>query len=54
MGSHLYEGNYGEKKKEIGKILRQLCDWKGVTIIEAHACEGNIHMLLEILLNIEY
>ena len=26
---------YGELKKEIGNILRQLCEWKGVTIIEA-------------------
>ena len=23
---------YGEKKREIGKILRQLCEWKGVEI----------------------
>ena len=27
---------YGELKKEVGKILRQLCEWKGVTIIEAY------------------
>ena len=26
---------YGEKRYEIGKILRELCGWKGVTIIEA-------------------
>ena len=26
---------YGEKKAEIGKILRQLCEWKGVEIYEA-------------------
>lgn len=39
---------YGEKKKEIGKILRQLCEWKGVEIIEANACEDHIHMLLSI------
>ena len=26
---------YGEKKLEIGKILRELCKWKGVNIIEA-------------------
>ncbi|HHD2768779.1 transposase, partial [Clostridium perfringens] len=24
---------YGEKKQEIGKILRQLCEWKGVRIV---------------------
>ncbi|AGK95900.1 IS200/IS605 family transposase [Clostridium pasteurianum] len=39
---------YGDKKKEIGKILRKLCDWKGVDIIEANACEDHIHMLVSI------
>ena len=39
---------YGEKKQEIGKILRQLCEWKGVKIVEAHACVDHIHMLVEI------
>lgn len=39
---------YGEKRKEIGKILRELCEWKGVEIIEANACEDHIHMLLSI------
>ncbi len=34
-------------KTEIGKILTLLCDWKGVRIIEAHACIDNIHMLVE-------
>lgn len=39
---------YGEQKVEIGKILRQLCEWKGVNIIEANACPDHIHMLVEI------
>ena len=26
---------YGEKKVAIGKILRQLCEWKGIKILEA-------------------
>ena len=39
---------YGERRKEIGKILRELCNWKGVEILEANACEDNIHMLLSI------
>ena len=39
---------YGEKKAEIGKILRQLCEWKDVRIIEANACPDHIHMLVEI------
>ena len=42
------KGIYGEKRIEIGKILRQLCEWKGVEIIEAHACIDHIHMLVEI------
>lgn len=39
---------YGEKKREIGKILRTLCEWKGVKIVEAELCSDHIHMLLEI------
>jgi putative transposase len=41
-------GNCGEKRREIGKILRQLCEWKKVTIVEAEVCQDHIHMLLEI------
>ena len=39
---------YGEKRLEIGQILRQLCEWKGVTIINAEVCPDHIHMLIEI------
>ena len=39
---------YGEKKIEIGKILRQLCEWKGVEIHEAEVCPDHIHMLVSI------
>ena len=39
---------FGEKKREIGAILRELCDWKGVNIIEAEVCPDHIHMLVEI------
>ena len=38
----------GEKKVEVGKILRQLCEWKGIKIIEAEICPDDVHMLLEI------
>ena len=37
-----------EKKVEVGKILRQLCEWKGVNIIEAEICPDHVHMLVEI------
>ena len=39
---------YGEKKVEIGKILRELCKWKGVNILEAEVCPDHVHMLVEI------
>ena len=39
---------FGEKKREIGKILRQLCEWKGVAIKEAEICPEHVHMLVEI------
>ena len=39
---------YGEKRIAIGKILRQLCEWKGINIIEAEMCVDHVHMLLEI------
>ena len=39
---------FGQKRREIGAILRQLCEWKGVRIIEAEVCVDHIHMLLEI------
>ena len=32
----------------MGKILRQLCEWKGVKIIEAEVCPDHVHMLVEI------
>lgn len=38
---------YKEKKAAIGKILRQLCEWKGVRIIEAEACPNHIHLFVE-------
>ena len=38
----------GEKREEIGKILQELCGWKGVTSLEAEVCLDHIHMLVEI------
>ena len=39
---------YGQLRADIGKILRELCERKGVTIIEAEACPDHIHMFVEI------
>ena len=35
-------------KSDIGVMLRKLCEWKGVEIIEAEACPDHIHMLVSI------
>ena len=37
---------YGKIKLEIGKILRKLCEYKKIEIIEAQACPDHIHMLI--------
>jgi len=39
---------YGKIRVEIGKILRLLCERKGIQIIEAECCPDHIHMLVEI------
>ena len=39
---------YEEKRWEIRAILRQLCEWKGVDIIEGEVCIDHIHMLVRI------
>ena len=39
---------YGKLRKDIGKILRMLCDYKHVEIIEGHAMPDHIHMLVSI------
>ena len=39
---------YGQKRVEIGKILRELCKWYGVEIIEAEVCPDHVHMLVSI------
>ena len=39
---------YGQFRVEVGKILRELREWKGVHIIEAEVCPDHIHMFVEI------
>ena len=39
---------YGQIRRDIGQILRKLCEQKGVEIIEAQACPDHIHMLISI------
>ena len=39
---------YGKIKVDIGKMLRKLCEYKGIEIIEAEACKDHIHILVSI------
>ena len=39
---------YGQIKTDVGNILRRLCEYKGIEIIEANACKDHIHMLVSI------
>lgn len=39
---------FGKIKQDIGKILRELCERKGIEIIEAECCKDHIHMLVRI------
>lgn len=39
---------YGKIKVDIGKMLRKLCEQKGIEIIEAGLCADHIHMLVSI------
>ncbi len=39
---------YGKLKVETGKILRKLCEYKKLEILEANACPDHIHMLISI------
>ena len=39
---------YGKIKADIGIMLRKLCEYKQVEIIEAEACKEHIHMLVSI------
>ena len=39
---------YGQIRSDIGEILRRLCEYKGVEIIEGHLMPDHVHMLLAI------
>ena len=39
---------YGKLKIEIGKILRRLCNYKGIEVLEGNACIDHIHICLSI------
>ena len=39
---------YGKVREDIGKILRQLCELKGVELIEGELCRDHVHLLVGI------
>lgn len=39
---------YEDKRAEIRDIIRELCAWKGVEIIEGEICPEHVHLLLSI------
>ena len=39
---------YGKIRQDIGQMLRKLCEYKGIEIIEAESCKDHIHMLVSI------
>ena len=36
---------YNQYREDLGEILRNLCQWKGVEIIEGHLMPDHVHML---------
>ena len=37
---------YNQIRKDIGEILRKLCEYKGIEIIEGHLMPDHVHMLV--------
>ena len=38
---------YESKRLEIGKMIRDLCKWKEVNLIEGEVCIDHVHILVE-------
>lgn len=43
---------FGKYKKDIGAILRRLCEWKNINIVEVEMCPDHVHILVEIPIKI--
>ena len=39
---------FGKRRSEIGKILRQLCQQKGILLVEGNAMPDHVHMVLSV------
>ena len=45
---YIMVGYYTEIMLEVREILRKLCEWKGVEIIEGEVCPDHVHMMVSI------
>jgi putative transposase len=39
---------YGKERSRVGAILRELCRYKGIEIVEAHAMPDHIHICISV------
>ena len=39
---------YYQLRKDIQKIIKDLCEWKGIEIVEGHMMSDHVHLLLSI------
>lgn len=39
---------YGKLRTAVGRILRELCDQKGIALLEGHAAADHVHLFLSI------
>jgi putative transposase len=39
---------YGKLRKSVGRILRELCEQKGIELLEGHAMSDHLHLCLSI------
>jgi putative transposase len=39
---------YGKLRRQVGLILRRLCQQRGITLLEGHAMSDHIHMCLSV------
>ena len=39
---------YKAKAREVAKIMRQLCEWKGVKVVGGEVCPDHVNLMLEI------
>ena len=45
---------YEEHRLEVREILRKLCEWKGVEIIEGEVCPDHVHNKVNIDFNFSF